>query len=66
MDYCPRCSNLIRQGETRGESSIYGSHAIPDLCEQCFLDEDEEIEAAGTNDLPETLAWYRRNIAALA
>ena len=65
-DYCPRCSNLIRSGEVRGECGIYGSHDIPDLCEQCFFDEGDEIEQAGTNDLPDTLAWYRRNMAALA
>jgi hypothetical protein len=65
-DYCPRCSKFIRNGETRGESSIYGSHDIPDLCEPCFFDEDEEIEEAGTNDLPKTLAWYRENMRALA
>ena len=66
FDYCPRCSNLIRSGEARGESAIYGSHDIPDLCEQCFSDEEEEIEQAGTNNLPDTLAWYRQNMKALA
>jgi len=63
--YCPRCSNLILAGSTTGESGIYGSHDIPDLCEPCLHDEDEEIDAAGTNNLPDTLAWYRRNMAAL-
>jgi hypothetical protein len=65
MDFCPRCSNLIHRGEATDESAIYGSHNIPDLCEPCFLDEEVEIESAGTNDLPETLEWYRRNLKAL-
>lgn len=65
-DFCPRCSNMIRRGDARGESAIYGSHDIPDLCEPCFFDEDQEIELSGTNHLPETLAWYRENMFALA
>jgi len=65
MTYCPRCSNYIRRGEPTGQSAIYMSHDIPDLCEACFFDEDYEIEEAGTNNLPDTLAWYRRNIVAL-
>lgn len=63
-DHCPRCSWIIFRGETRGESGIYGSSDIPDLCEPCFFDEEDEIEAAGTNDLPETLARYRANMRA--
>lgn len=64
--FCPRCSTHIPSRATTGESQIYGSHDIPDLCEPCWMDEDEEIELAGTNDLPETLAWYRQNMRALA
>ncbi len=64
--YCPRCSNKIFIGQPTGESQIYRSHGIPDLCEPCWMDEDDEIELAGTNDLPETLAWYRQNMRALA
>ena len=64
--YCPRCSSRIVAGAATGESGIYMSHDVPDLCEQCFFDEENEIEMAGTNDLPDTLAWYRRNMAALS
>lgn len=63
MDYCPRC--MTRISGARGESAIYQSHDIPDLCERCFFDEDAEIEERGTNDLPDTLQRYRDNIAQL-
>jgi hypothetical protein len=63
MDVCPRCRCLMHRGATVGESSIYGSHDVGDLCEPCFFEEDEEIEREGTNNLPKTLEFYRRNMA---
>lgn len=59
---CPRCGRWIRWDAPSGESGIYGSSDIPDLCEPCWIDEDAEIERQGTNDLPEVLAGYRRNM----
>lgn len=59
---CPRCCKNIYEGETTGQSSIYGSSDIPDLCESCFFAEENEIDIRNMNDLPDTLAVYRYNI----
>jgi len=48
---------------TTGESGIYRSHDVLELCEPCFFDEEAEIKEKGTNDLPETLERYRANMA---
>ena len=61
--YCPRCNRPIYQGMTTGESGIYRSHDVLELCEPCFFDEEAEIKEKGTNDLPETLERYRANMA---
>ena len=53
---CARCKKTMMEHESTGESGIYRSCHI--LCEPCFFAEDAEIDAAGTNDLPETLAKY--------
>lgn len=63
--YCPRCCKPIRPGATLGESAIYRSHDIPELCERCFEDEDAEIDERGTNDLPDVLGRYRENMKAM-
>lgn len=44
---CPGCGILLTGAV--GESGIFGSHDIPDLCEPCFLEEDDLIESEGTN-----------------
>lgn len=59
---CPRCCLNIPEGACVGESGIYLSHDITDLCEKCFHAEDREIDEAGTNNLPETLKRYRANM----
>lgn len=53
---CPRCKRRVLDHGNYGESGIYRS--MHRLCVPCFEDEDREIEAAGTNNLPETLAKY--------
>lgn len=53
---CPRCKPRRLDHNNYGESGIYRSRHR--LCLSCFDDEDKEIEQAGTNDLPETLASY--------
>lgn len=53
---CPRCKLRRLDRNNYGESGIYRSRHR--LCSDCFDDEDKEIEAAGTNDLPDTLASY--------
>ena len=56
MSKCPRCKKYVLNRSDCGESSLYGSRHI--ICNQCFEDEDAEIEEAGTNDLPAILASY--------
>ena len=46
-DKCPGCGMII--GDSTGECGIFGSHDIPDLCEPCYLAEDDLIEQEGTN-----------------
>jgi hypothetical protein len=60
---CLRCGGWRGPRTSSGQSGIYQSHDIPDLCEPCFFDEDAEIEEKGHNDLPETLAKYRQVLA---
>lgn len=60
--HCPRCTCAIFWGDATGVSGIYGSDDVDDLCEACFLEEDEQIDREGTNDLPQTLARYRQNM----
>lgn len=62
---CPNCGGKL--GRCVGESSIYGSHDIGDLCEPCWLEEEDLIDSEGTNS-PEfsdlikgRLARYRAN-----
>ena len=53
---CPRCKKLTLNFLDCGESGLYKSKHL--LCVPCFHDEEVEIDAAGTNDLPETLKKY--------
>jgi hypothetical protein len=71
MDYatgymCARCRKRVDQfKDCLGESGIYSPTGRAfTLCEQCFLDEDLEIDRAGTNDIPERLDEYRANLRA--
>lgn len=59
---CPRCCGWRGSRSSSGQSGLYGSHDIPDLCEPCFFDEEAETEERGTNNLPDTLARYRENV----
>lgn len=59
--YCPSCCKAIHSGECTGESGIYKSYDVPDLCESCFLKEEAIIDERGTNDLPEILLSYVDN-----
>lgn len=68
MDYatghmCARCRKRVDQlKDCLGESGLYSPNRAFTLCEQCFLDEDAEIERAGTNDIPERLQEYKANL----
>lgn len=53
---CPRCKQRVNLMDSYGESQIYQSYHR--LCFPCWDDEAKEIDEAGTNDLPETLAAY--------
>lgn len=59
--YCPSCRGPIYDGDCTGESGIYKSWNIPDLCEPCWLIEEEFVDQQGTNDHPDILAYYVRN-----
>lgn len=65
-DWCARCSRSMVNIRECGDSSLYfpGSATIL-LCEPCFLSEDDEIEAQGTNNQPTTLHRYLENLKAL-
>lgn len=61
MHYCPSCCGPIYSGDCTGESGIYRSGDVSELCERCFLIEEAIIDEQGTNDLPEILAAYIEN-----
>lgn len=63
---CSRCRKPVDQmKDCLGESGIYSSTGRAfTLCEQCFFDEDLEIERTGTNNIPERLDEYRANLRA--
>lgn len=58
MSICPRCGH--ERGEDYGESGIYSPGREFRLCMPCWDEESAEIDAAGTNDLPERLEQYRQ------
>lgn len=66
MNRCPGCCELL--SGCRGTSSLYGSHDVSDLCESCWLDEEDLIEEVGTNApeyseaIAQRLALYRSNM----
>lgn len=63
---CARCRRKVDQyRDCLGESGIYSPTGRAfTLCEQCFLDEELEIDRVGTNDIPERLDEYRANLRA--
>lgn len=62
---CARCRRPVDQfKDCLGESGLYSPNRAFTLCEQCFLDEELEIDRAGTNDIPERLDEYRANLRA--
>lgn len=70
MDYatgtmCARCRKPFTFKDCLGESQIYSPTGRAfTLCEQCWMDEDIEIDKAMTNDIPERLDEYRANLRA--
>lgn len=56
LSVCPRCKQRVLDHDSYGESGIYRS--MHRLCFPCWEEESQEIDAKGTNDLPETLASY--------
>ena len=63
QEFCADCGCFIRDGEADGLSSLYSPDQGFRLCEPCWLDEDAEIEKAGTNDIPERVARYAHAVA---
>lgn len=62
---CARCRIKVDQlRDCLGESGIYSPNRAFTLCEPCFLEEEREMDAAGTNDLPERIEMYRFNLKA--
>jgi hypothetical protein len=63
MSKCPNCKKPL--GNCVGTSSLYGSHDIGDLCEDCWLEEEDLIDEEGTNSpeysekIKARLAHYR-------
>jgi hypothetical protein len=57
--HCANCGTDILNAKCTGVSSIYQSGGI-DLCETCYLMEDDLIDQQGTNVLPERLKHYNK------
>jgi hypothetical protein len=60
-DVCASCGRLLTNCAD-GVSSVYSPDQQFMLCEPCWLEEDAEIEARGTNDLPERIHQYRQTL----
>lgn len=57
LEVCPRCRCCkIDRDDDFARSNLKGANHT--LCIPCYLDEDQEIMAACTNDLPNILANY--------
>lgn len=63
--HCDRCDCVLKDyhgrmipGECLCDSQLYGSNHI--LCRKCSRFEDEQVDEAGTNNLPQLLASYNR------
>lgn len=65
-EFCANCSINIFYAKAIGVSSIYNAQdkdfAGQDilLCEPCFFIEENEINVAGSNNLPHALDHYRQ------
>lgn len=61
--YCANCRCNLDLIEATGDSALYrpGEKDEIELCEPCFFLEDDAIEEAGTNNLPERLKHYQRS-----
>jgi recombinational DNA repair protein (RecF pathway) len=59
---CARCGKWIKHGETTGESQLFSPTKAYTLCEPCWLEEEVEIEAEGTNAMPAVIASYEDNL----
>ena len=70
MDYatgnmCARCRIRVDQlRDCLGESGIYSPNRAFTLCEPCSLEEEQEIDVQGGNDLPQRIEMYRANLRA--
>jgi len=62
MTMCARCRIRLRYEDCQGESGLYSPNRSFTLCEPCFEEEDRETEELGTNDIPERIEAYRRNL----
>lgn len=57
---CAKCRTKMQDNDCQWESSLYSpNYDEYMLCETCGQQEEDAIEKAGTNDLPELLASYR-------
>lgn len=64
-EFCAGCGAYIGRVVETGVSGVYcpeGPEYL--LCMACYRAEEDAIERAGTNDLPDRLAGYRRTLAA--
>lgn len=62
---CARCRIRVDQVlDCLGESAIYSPTRAFTLCEQCFLEEEKEIDDAGGNNLPSRIELYLANLRA--
>lgn len=62
---CARCRIRVDQVlDCLGESGIYSPQRAFTLCEPCFLEEEQEIDDAGGNNLPSRIEMYRANLRA--
>lgn len=55
---CASCKGWRGSRSASGESQLYSPNRPFILCEPCWLDEDDMVDEAGTNDLPDVLARY--------
>lgn len=58
MSRCMSCDTFLGRKDLHCHSSVYGS---PDgyLCKNCSDTEEDEIEEAGTNNLPKLVERYK-------
>lgn len=60
---CARCRKRVDEyKDCLGESGIYSPNRAFTLCEPCFLAEDAEIDANGSNVMPARIEEYRLNL----